>query len=84
MERVYYLGLKTRKSKEGKTYHLLFVVLDCQNSYDNVQILISEEQYKLLDDMEHSEELFLGTDFSRYLKLEYNSYLKRYELKCSL
>lgn len=84
MEQYYYLGFKERKSKEGKKYFLLFVALNCANSYDIAQILISSEQAECLLNMEKSEQLFVGADFSNCLKLEYNSYLKRYELKLSL
>lgn len=84
MEKYFYLGVKNRKSKEGKQYSLLFVALDCANSYDIAQIFISSEQAEGLLSMEKSEQLFIGADFSNCLKLEYNSYLKRYELKCSL
>ena len=84
MEKYFYLGVKNRKNKEGKQYSLLFVALDCTNSYDIAQVLISSEQADGLISMEYAGQISVGTDFTNYLKLAYNSYLKRYELKLSL
>lgn len=84
MEKYFYLGVKNRKNKEGKQYSLLFVALDCENSYDIVQVLLTPEQSDALISMEYSGQISVGTDFTNCLKLAYNSYLKRYELKCSL
>ena len=84
MEKYFYLGVKSRKNKEGKQYSLLFVALDCANSYDIAQVLISSEQAEGLMSMEDAGQISVGTDFTNCLKLVYNSYLKRYELKLSL
>ncbi len=83
MERYKYLGSRKRhSSKSDKDYYLAFILLENNNGFDILQVLINEKQVNAIDSAIDSA-IDNGTEFdiSKYLSIEYNSYNKKYDLK---
>lgn len=68
-----YLRLLERKNKDNKPYTLALVLFNRENDSDLLRILVKDEQ---VDDLCGLEAY---TDISDMIKIEYNSYQKKYE-----
>lgn len=79
MEKYRILGIKERKSKKGTNYFLCYLSLETENSFDLINVMVTEKQVQpLLKTLGDS-----SFDVSKYLTVKYDIYNKRYNLVLS-
>ncbi len=76
MEKEYQLiRLLKRQNKENKQYYLALVLFNRDYDSDLLRILVKENQVNKLQDLLRTKQ----DDISKYIKIDYNSYLKVYQ-----
>ena len=76
MEKYRILGIKKRTSKKGSEYYLCYLVLETENNYDIINVMITDKQVQPLLKVVNDTSF----DVSKFLTLKYDSYNKRYNL----
>lgn len=78
MENYKLLGIRKRHSqKSDRDYYLAYVLFENDYGFDILPVMIQEMQVDTLTQV-------IGDNINEYVKLEYNSYNKRYDLKINL
>lgn len=72
------LGIRKRhSSKSDRDYYVAYVLYENDYGFDVLIVMIKEEQVKPLEEAIQDDEFNLN----EYIRLDYNSYNKRYDLK---
>lgn len=74
MEKYELIKIITRQNKEGRDYYLAIILLTNQYDCDLLRVLVTKEVAEKLIKMSNNETF----DVTQYLKIEYNTYQKKY------
>lgn len=74
MEKYELIKILSRKNKEGNPYYLAIILLTNEYDCDLIRVLVTKEVADKLIKMSDNETF----DVSQYLKIQYNTYQKKY------
>lgn len=78
IEKYKLLGVRKRHSnKSDRDYHIAYVLFENNYGFEVLNVMIQEKQVNALNGVIDDDTF----DLTRFMKLEYNSFNKRYEMK---